>query len=98
MLFKVLHEVSAPSEALHLKKKLAGRSETVASGELPHARKELSETTAEESHTDDDVGGVDTARINIVKRQNERRGREGVETTVGSTIRVSFAPGVKGNF
>ena len=85
MLFKILQVISAPCETLNLEKKLAGRSETVASGELPHTRKELGETTAKESHADDDVGSVDAARIDIVERQNERRGREGVETTVGST-------------
>lgn len=67
---------------MRLKEKLAGGAETVASGELPHARKELGETTTEESHADDDVGSGDATRTNIVQGENERRGRKGVETTV----------------
>jgi hypothetical protein len=67
---------------LQLKEKLAGSSEAVASGELPHARKELGETTAEESHANDDVGSVNATCTDIVQRQNERRGGKRVETTI----------------
>lgn len=57
-----------------------GSTKSIASGEFPHTSKELGETTAEESHADDNVGCVDTTSIDIVQRQDESRRCEGEET------------------
>ena len=65
-----------------LSERLAGSTKSVTSGELPHAGKELGETTAEESHADDDVGGFDATGMDIEQRQNKRRRSKGEETTV----------------
>ena len=66
----------------YLRKSLTSSAKGVASGELPHASEELGETTAEEGHTNDDVGGLDATSMDIVKGQNQRRGREREEATV----------------
>ena len=65
-----------------LSERLAGSTKSVTSGELPHAGKELGETTAEKSHADDDVGGFDATGMDIEQRQNKRRRSKGEETTV----------------
>ncbi len=54
-------------------RELTRSAEAVACGELPHTRKELCETTAEQRHADDDIGGGDATGTNVVKRQNQRR-------------------------
>jgi hypothetical protein len=60
----------------------AGSAKGVASGKLPHSSKELSKTTAEKCHTNNNVGDVNATGVNIVEGQNQCRGGEGEETTV----------------
>jgi hypothetical protein len=52
---------------------LTGGAKGVASGKLPHPRKELSEATTEKCHTDDDVGDIDATSTDIVKGQDQSR-------------------------
>jgi hypothetical protein len=46
-------------------------TESVALGELPHASEELSETTTEDGHANNDVGVSDGADLEVVHREHE---------------------------
>jgi hypothetical protein len=61
-----------------------GRAKCIAGSELPHASEKLSETTAEEGHPDDNVGSLNTTGMNVVKGEDQRRGRKGEKTTIKS--------------
>lgn len=56
--------------------------EHVSSRELPHARHELRQATAEDSHADDDVGLGNMPNLSVVDGQHESCRREGEETSV----------------
>ena len=49
-----------------MKVELTCGSESISFGELPHAREELSETTAENGHADNDIGVLDVPCLDVV--------------------------------
>lgn len=53
--------------------KLTGCTKCITRGELPHASKELGKSTEEKRHTDNDVGDGNVARMDVEKREDERR-------------------------
>jgi hypothetical protein len=63
--------------------KRTGSTEHVTAGELPHACEELSETTAEDGHSDYEVGCGDAPSSNVVEGEDEC-GRRKREQTPGS--------------
>ena len=54
-----------------MKVELTCGSESVSFGELPHAREELSETTAEDGHADDDIGVCNAPCLDVVQRKHQ---------------------------
>ena len=46
-------------------------SKSISFGELPHAREELSQTTAEEGHAYDDIGLFDAPCLNVVQGEDQ---------------------------
>ena len=60
---------------------LTRRTECVAVWKCPHASEELSETTSEDGHANDDIGLGDTACPDVVEREEECRGRKREHTT-----------------
>jgi hypothetical protein len=51
--------------------KLTSGAESVVSGELPHASKELSKTTAEASHANSGIGGMDATGLGVEEGKDE---------------------------
>jgi hypothetical protein len=49
------------------------RAKGIASSEFPHASEELGETTAEECHSDDNIGSVDTTCMKVVQGKDQSR-------------------------
>ena len=64
------------------KKKRTSCTKAIAGSELPHAGKELGETTTEECHSNDDIGGRDATGTNIVKGEDQRRRCKGEKSTI----------------
>lgn len=56
--------------------KLTGCAKRITRDELPHASKELGESTVEECHADNDIGNGNVACLRVVKREDERRRRK----------------------
>lgn len=72
---------SIEKETEHDKHALTSSTEHVAAGELPHACKQLGETTAEDGHADYGVGGLDATSGDIEHGEDECRGGEREQTT-----------------
>ena len=49
----------------------------ISARELPHACEELGQSTSEKGHADDNVGGFDTASLNVDEGEYECRRGEG---------------------
>jgi hypothetical protein len=71
----------------------SGSTEHVTAGELPHACEELSETTAEDGHSDYEVGCGDAPSSNVVegedecgRRKREQTQRRGVAYSAGRAL------------
>jgi hypothetical protein len=69
----------------------------IARSELPHTSKQLCETTAEECHPDDNVGRLNTTGMDIVKREDQRRGREGKKPTIKTRLELDHAASQRSN-
>jgi hypothetical protein len=58
-------------------------AEYISLREFPHAREELGKATAEDGHTDHDIGVCDVSCLDVVQGEDKCRGREGKETKRG---------------
>jgi hypothetical protein len=68
-------------QAYWFNQRLTGGTESVVSGEFPHASKELGKTTTETSHAYNSIGGCDATRLRVIQGENEGGRREGEKAT-----------------
>ena len=50
---------------------LTSSTKYISPGEFPHASEELCQSTAKDGHSDDDVGGLNATRLEVINGQHK---------------------------